>query len=178
MYVGTHALFHETAAHIAHSPRFISTKNPSPTRLQRFPGTSESWNPYPMRSENQYVMEKNSPTPMEGVQYTGLSPATHGRSGRSGPLSHDQRKEANDVRKKGACLRCIVMKEKVGCLPGGFPSGTNVTSATVATPAIIARLNTGGSFRSSAYPVVSTGLVVKRLFSQVGPLQEDIGHRG
>ena len=130
MGIGSHAPSHETAQYVAHSPRFISTKTPSPTRLQTYPGINGSWSTYPLRSEDPYInMEERSPSlPMEGVRYSSRSPATHGKGGgRTGPLSQAQRQQASDVRRKGACLRCTVMREKVCYNRSEVLPGTNVS---------------------------------------------------
>src|ERR1700744_6404540 len=105
---------HETAQYLVHSPRFVSTKNSSPTRHQRSPGTTEPWSIYPLRQEDPYAgMDNTPPDMMDYVHDVVQTQSTRENkgTGRTGPLSQEQRQNASEVRKNGACLRCSVMRE-------------------------------------------------------------------
>ncbi|KIW72433.1 hypothetical protein, variant [Phialophora macrospora] len=121
--IESRALLHETSHHLYQSPQFITAQDPSPTENQRYPGTTGPWSTYPLRCEDQYInMEEGPPISMEFVQ--GTSRSLQGREkggGRIGPLSQVQRQQASDVRKRGACLRCTIMREKCDC---GYPCTT------------------------------------------------------
>ena len=113
--IATGASLHETSPHLYHNPQFITPQGPSPTRHQRYPGTTEPWSVLPFRHEEPYVnMGRSPPVEMEIVQETPRSPPGREKGGgRTGPLSLAQRQQASDVRKRGACLRCTIMREKV-----------------------------------------------------------------
>jgi hypothetical protein len=115
MGIETRVPFHETAQYLVHSPRFVSTKNSSPTRHQRYPGTTEPWSIYPLRQEDPYAGMDNTPPDMMDYVPDVVQPQTTREKGvgRTGPLSQEQRQHASEVRKNGACLRCSVMREKV-----------------------------------------------------------------
>ena len=113
--IDSRASIQETSTHLYHDPRFITPQDPSPTRHQRYPVTAQPWSVLPFRHEDQYINVGGSPPfVMEFVQETPRSPQGRERGGgRTGPLSPIQRQQASDVRKKGACLRCTIMREKV-----------------------------------------------------------------
>ncbi|EXJ96361.1 hypothetical protein A1O1_01487 [Capronia coronata CBS 617.96] len=97
-------------------PQFVSPRDLSPGDHQRYPQTAEPWSTLPFRHEdhwfNGHAYRGKSET-MDSVLGMTTSQARRDRGGvRTGPLSMEQRQHASDVRREGACLRCIIMKEK------------------------------------------------------------------
>ncbi|KIW98788.1 uncharacterized protein Z519_00451 [Cladophialophora bantiana CBS 173.52] len=114
--IDTPAPLAETSRYLFPSPQFLSPQNPSPGPYPRFPGRTDPWNTFPFRHENQYVnMGTSSPVPTVQADCRSLSSRERGGGGgggRTGPLNPTQRQQASDVRRRGACLRCAVMREK------------------------------------------------------------------
>ncbi|OAL33567.1 hypothetical protein AYO20_07074 [Fonsecaea nubica] len=87
---------------------------PDPAGQQRFPGQNQPWSTQLLRQENLcFNMGPRSPViPVLHYRHS-LAIRERGRGGRTRPLNPVQRQETRDVRKRGACLRCVIMKEKL-----------------------------------------------------------------
>ncbi|KIX93813.1 uncharacterized protein Z520_10438 [Fonsecaea multimorphosa CBS 102226] len=105
--------FTETPQYFSQGPPLYLRPNASPVGHQRYPSQPDPWSGHPLRSENQYLNTGTS-TPVLHVQdhRRSLPIRERGGGGRTGPLDPDQRQRTRDVRKRGACLRCAIMKEK------------------------------------------------------------------
>lgn len=90
---------------------FISPHGPIPTQQQQIPRHTGPWSGYPLRQDDLMVIDS---TPSPSSQSSVLSPGSNPERGarRLGPLSSEGRKNANQVRDIGACLRCSSMKER------------------------------------------------------------------
>lgn len=98
----------------------LTKKHNSPTRS---PKSSASGSP-PTRktSRKSPIAAKNSDTRVRKQAQTG-KPETEKRIGkRKGPLKPDQRKQASEIRKLRACLRCKFLKKTVCAIFCSFPS--------------------------------------------------------
>ncbi len=105
----------QTRQYVGLPTQYVSDRGPSPTSHQRYPHSNEPWAPYPFRHEDLYLSEEETHRAsgqqiQEDVQ---TQNSRERRGGRTRPLSPAARKEASDVRRMGACLRCTIMREKV-----------------------------------------------------------------
>ncbi|KIW30182.1 hypothetical protein, variant [Cladophialophora immunda] len=114
--IDAHAPLPETAQYLYQSPQFHSPQNQLPIGQQRYPGQSEPWSGHPFRHENRFLnMEPSLPVlPIQEYRRT-LVIRERGGGGRTGPLNPAQRQQTRDVRKRGACLRCAIMRERCDC---------------------------------------------------------------
>jgi hypothetical protein len=118
--IAQRAPLHETSPHLYQQPYFLTAQEPSPTRHQRYPGIEGPWSTYPMRHEETYILEPDLPNTMDVDSPPSATSSVRGGSraggsggGRTGPLKPAQRQSTSEVRKRGACLRCTIMREKV-----------------------------------------------------------------
>ncbi|KIW80470.1 hypothetical protein Z517_07086 [Fonsecaea pedrosoi CBS 271.37] len=89
---------------------------PDPAGQQRFPGQNQPWSTQLLRQENLYFNTGPRSPVIPVLHYRhSLTIRERGRGGRTRPLNPVQRQETRDVRKRGACLRCVIMKEKCDC---------------------------------------------------------------
>ncbi|KAK5273266.1 hypothetical protein LTR99_002656 [Exophiala xenobiotica] len=104
----------QTQQYVGLPTQYVSDRGPSPTSHQRYPHSNEPWAPYPFRHEDLYLSEEEAhPAPGQQLQDDVQTQSSRERrGGRSKPLSPAARKEASDVRRMGACLRCTIMREK------------------------------------------------------------------
>lgn len=102
----------DTQQYLGAPPEYLSHRGPLTINQQRLPRTHGPWAPLPFRFEEHYL---NTDDTMEGVQDAIPAPEARerGGGGRTGPLSPIGRRQAGDVRRLGACLRCTIMREKV-----------------------------------------------------------------
>lgn len=90
---------------------FISQHGPNPPQLQQIPRQAGPWSGYPLRHDDPMVIDStSSPSSQSSVLSPGSNPERGAR--RLGPLSTEGRRNANQVRDIGACLRCSSMKER------------------------------------------------------------------
>ncbi|ETN38294.1 uncharacterized protein HMPREF1541_06325 [Cyphellophora europaea CBS 101466] len=83
----------------------------APAQLQRYPQTTGPWTGYPLRQNDPMLIDTPSPS-SNGSALSPSSSNAERSSRRLGPLSIEGRRNANQVRDIGACLRCSCMKEK------------------------------------------------------------------
>ena len=103
------ASYDDAARYIQPRIEFVSPNGPSPTSHQRYPQIPEPWSGHPLRGEDPMVLDQN----LDPIPLVASPTSSNGEKGgrRIGPLTQQQRKKANAVRVKGACLRCSYMKE-------------------------------------------------------------------
>jgi hypothetical protein len=106
----------ETDSYVRQRVEFISPTGPTPTQIQHYPRVAGPWTGQQLRQDDVMVLDHQSPPGSSNG--SAFSPSQERGSRRLGPLTVDQRKNANLVREKGACLRCSCMKEKCDA---GFP---------------------------------------------------------
>lgn len=105
----------ETQQYVGNQPQYVSDRGFSPIIHQRYPHMAGPWAPLPFRHEDLYVGEDGAgPARNETVPEDAQTQSSREkRGGRTRPLSSAARKEASEVRRMGACLRCTIMREKV-----------------------------------------------------------------
>ncbi|KIW17785.1 hypothetical protein PV08_04980 [Exophiala spinifera] len=104
----------ETQQYVGSQPQYVSDRGFSPTTHQRYPHMAGPWAPLPFRHEDLYMGEEGAGPVREEVvpEDAQTQSSREKRGGRTRPLSPSARKEASDVRRVGACLRCTIMREK------------------------------------------------------------------
>lgn len=96
-------------------PKFIPPQSQLPSNYPQSRRTNEPWSPVQYQPPTK---SSSMDTEMPDVpDHTHSQDGREKAGGRTGPLSQTQRQQASEVRRKGACLRCQIMKERVCSRP-------------------------------------------------------------
>ncbi|KAK5050986.1 hypothetical protein LTR84_003545 [Exophiala bonariae] len=91
-------------------PKFIPPHNQLPSNYPKSRRNNEPWTPVQYQPPTK---SSSMDTDMHDVpDHTHSQDGREKGGGRIGPLSQIQRQQASEVRRKGACLRCQIMREK------------------------------------------------------------------